>query len=289
MEIEKPTRKKRSTKIHQTQLFQTLLSHDQVNDIKEEDLVNLSQKARVRELYVDPENSEDYVPFEQIPILERQKTLEFFNTEIVEIMRKRNVFDSRFDKIPSLDTRHFHEDMICPYQEFFSSPFKNGLTNIENSEKKPTDALNTKQKKYLEEMSNYKSLQKMIMPKTRKDMQNQFFQFGKFSDDLKKKCGNISFVNITLDNGYLVCCARMDLSLDLIFLCIVLKPQNPIDEKIFGKKYRLHMQEIDPKKMNQIDMLYVKFCKYFYFSCGHDTISSRQSEGEGKGDIEELE
>jgi len=275
-----PTRKKRSKKIHQTQLFRNLLSHDQVNDIKENDLVDLSRKAKVDDLYVDPSKEEDYIPFEYIPILERQKTLNFIETDIVDIMKKRTEFESTFDKIPKIDISHFHYDMMCPYQSFFSCPFRDGLKDVETCSKSPTDMLNKKQKKYLEDLGNYKSFQKVIMPKMRKTNQDQFFQFGTFADELNKKCGKITFMNLTADNGYLVGCARMDRNLDLIFLCIVFKHDRPLDPKFFGedKKNRLVLDDDDDEeeKTKEMKRLHVKFCKYFYFSCGCDSETTRK-------------
>jgi hypothetical protein len=190
-------------------------------------------------------------------------------------MKKKSEFDSKFDKVPNIPDDHFHYDMICPYQEYFSCPFRGGLQNVETWGKSPTALLTPKQKRYLEELKNYMSFQKTVMPKMRKAAFEKYFKFGSLADELDSKCWGISFMNVIPDNGYLVCCARMDREMDLIFLCIVLKPESPIDERLFENGHRLILKTIeDEKKLEAIRALQVRFCRYFYFSCGHWTIPS---------------
>lgn len=278
MEPAKPTRKKRSTNIHKNQIFHSAMHHEKVDDITHDDLVAISERASVRQLCIPANESEDYVPFEQIPILERQQTLDFLSTEIVHIMKKRTQFESKFDMEPKVAERHFHHDIVCPYKDFFLCDENGNVKEFETCSKTPTHILNENQKKYLQNMKNYNAFQKFILPRMRKIHQKTSYSFESLSQALRKECGNISFVNATLENGYLVCCARMDLKLDLIFICIVIKTDGFLGDIFEGKETKIIFRQLDEMKLKKLNALGITARNFFYFSCGCDSASNTEKE-----------
>jgi hypothetical protein len=133
--------------------------------------------------------------------------------------------------------------------------------------------MNERQRKYLQAMTNYKPFQKFIMPKTRKIHQKTSYSFESLANSLNRECGNITFINVASESGYMVCCARMDLQMDLIFVCIVLKPDTSLQD-IFEDKIMISLQEIEMGKLKKLKELKIVVCKYFYFSCGCDSMTS---------------
>jgi len=264
---------KRSKKIHENQLFNHLMNSDKIDDIDQKMIETLSKNRDIKELYVDPEKSEDYVPFEKIPVQEVQKTYEKIDS-LVGVMEKRNmshvIYDKKFFDIPA---DHFHSYIICPYQFFFKCDFENTLKDPEKVQTEPDVLLSMKHKQYLVAMSNYKAFQKYIRP-IKIDLNLFGLSAAKsctlrdFSEEVRLKCGNVYVMNITKDGNYFVFCARMDLKNDLIFLALIFLIDSPLPPKIFSKKTLVVPKELKIEDRLSLNDVKVKFCNYFYFACG---------------------
>jgi len=255
----KNSTRKRSENIHDKQMLESVLSHDHCGDIKGSELERLSKKATLKSLYVDPEKSEDFVPFTLLPYEEQKEMIEIINTDLVETMKKRNEYDEKFDIIKlKVPIDHYHADIFCPYP-IYNEKTKNQKTI------NPTVIMNNIQIEYLEEMNNYKAFEKYIMPKMKNIQKKQTYRFHEIEKELKDI--SLKIMHIGRNENNLFFCIRFDYHKDLMFLCIIYTINNSIPE-ILLKQEKLSYSEISENIHGILNDLKLKLKNYFYFSCG---------------------